>query len=99
MNKNMCWMLIFCAIVLYSLYLMECSYATDNIHLCNRGTENIERVKEKIERMKNSDPVIWYVRAVCSVSCLTCSPCPLNTRSTFAGGRLRAIIMRAENDE
>lgn len=59
MNKNMSWMLIFCAVVLYSLYLMECSYATDSMQLCNRNTDNIEKVKERIDRMKNSDPVIW----------------------------------------
>ena len=57
-------MLICCSIILYSLYLMECSYATDKIQLCTQNTTNIDQIKEKINKMKNSDPVIWW-KATC----------------------------------
>lgn len=57
-------MLIFCAIILYSLYLMECSYATEKIQLCNCNTEKIEDVKEKIQQMKNAEPIVWYITLI-----------------------------------
>lgn len=60
-GRNAYWMLIFCGVISYSLYLMECSYAIDRIELCDRKTQHTSRVCEQIERMKSALPVIWLV--------------------------------------